>query len=232
MPGFEDELVGMSQGETKEFSLIAPTDYYHEALAGQNLDFTVTMKNVQKVELPSVDNAFAASLGKFPSLDALKESIRDGLRQEKEERARERRRLEIVEHLIKTSSVDVPSVLVQDELATMEREFEVSLERMRIEKESYLQHLGTTMEEMKKGWSEQAVKRVKAALILRAVAERESVHVPQEEVDERVAHMLQSVSSPEQAEGIDRTALRDHAHASLRNEKVFELLEKHIIEKK
>jgi len=229
MPGFEDRLVGMSEGEKKEFSLTAPKDYYHKELAGQELNFSVTMLSVQKVNLPDLDASFASSLGKFSSLEELKKSIKGGILQEKEERAREKTRIAIIEDLIEKSEIDVPEELVEEELEKMEREFITSLKRMNIEKESYLQHLGTSVEQMKKDWKEQAKKRVKAALILRTVAEKEKIHVSPTEVDERAERMLQSLSNPEEAETIDHQALRDHAHASARNEKVFELLEKNVV---
>ena len=230
MPGFEDELVGIREGETKKFSLKAPENYYHKELQGADLDFSVTVKNIQEINLPPLNDSFAASLGKFSSVEDLKQSIKEGLLQEKEEREKERRRLEIIEYLIKEARADIPKELIDEEIKKMEREFVSSLERMNVEKDSYLKHLGTTMEEMKKGWDEQAKKRVLAALILRAVAEKEAVHVADAEVDERVGRMLQSVS-PEEAENIDIQAVRSHAHASLRNEKVFELLEERAVTK-
>ena len=208
----------------------APENYYHKELQGADLDFSVTVKNIQKVNLPPLNDSFAASLGKFSSVEDLKQSIKEGLLQEKEEREKERRRLEIIEYLIKEARADIPKELIDEEIKKMEREFVSSLERMNVEKDSYLKHLGTTMEEMKKGWDEQAKKRVLAALILRAVAEKEAVHVADAEVDERVGRMLQSVS-PEEAENIDIQAVRSHAHASLRNEKVFELLEERAVTK-
>ncbi len=232
MPGFEDELTGMKEGEEKTFTLTAPQDYYHKDIAGSELTFAVTMRNIQEVTLPELNDAFASGLGKFDSLDALKQSIGAGLAQEKEERAKERRRIAIIEHMIERARMgDLPGVLLDEELEKMEHEFDVSLERMNVDKASYLEHLGTTMEGMRESWAEQAKKRVMSALILRKVAEQESIHVPENEVDERVQRMLQSLPSQEEAEKLNLDAVRDHAHASIRNEKVFELLEERVVDK-
>jgi trigger factor len=228
MKGFEEELVGLRSGEEKEFSLTAPADYYRKDIAGAELTFSVRLRTVQEVLLPEVNDEFARRLGKFNSLSELKESVKEGLTHEREERAKERRRIHIIEWISKRTKLAVPDVLVEQEIEKMEREFSSSLADMNLNVESYLTHIGKSAEELKSEWKTQAERRVKAALLLRKIAQKEGVHVPAEEVDARVNDMLKSVSSPEELKGVNIHALRDHARVMLRNQKVFELLEERV----
>ena len=154
LPGFEDELVGMHTGEKKTFSLIAPKDYHNKEVAGKELTFAVSMRQIQEVGLPALDNDFAKGIGKFESLVSLKESIESGMREEKETRRREKERMHIIEALIKETRFMVPEELISEELEKMERELAASLQDLNIDKESYLGHLGRSSEELRAGWQE------------------------------------------------------------------------------
>lgn len=228
MKGFEEELVGMKEGENKNFSLVAPKDYGRRELAGQKVDFAVKMNLVQAVQMPEMNDEFAGSLGRFSSLDELKKGISDGLQEEKRNREREKTRLKIMEVLIERSAIELPAAMLEAELAKMEGEFTASLERLGIDKESYLAHLKKTPAELKSGWSPQAEKRARSALILREIAKREGIKVGEEEVAGRINEILKTLPSPDEAQKIDLTALQNYVRGIIRNEKVFELLESRI----
>ena len=229
MKGFEDELIGMKEREEKKFSLVAPKDYYQKDLAGQKIEFTVKMNLVQEVEMPEINDAFAARLGKFTSLKDLKKSIEEGLLDEKKNKEKEKNRLEIIDLLIKSSSFKAPEKLVELELVKMEQEFSASLAQMNLEKDSYLAHIKKSMEDIKKQWQEQAEKRVGASLILREIAQKEAITISNEEVEERASQILKNAPDMEQIKNIDPNQLKEHVRAVMKNEKVFELLEKNII---
>ncbi|MCI0418884.1 MAG: trigger factor, partial [Acidobacteria bacterium] len=114
MPGFEEQLVGLKKGESKSFTLTAPDDYYQKNLAGKRLDFDVTMSAVQQVRLPDLDDAFARSVGKFDSLEQFKTNLREGIQREKEEKERQRVRLEILDQLISRAEIEPPALLVKE----------------------------------------------------------------------------------------------------------------------
>ena len=82
--GFEEQIIGMSRGESKSFSLTFPADYSQKMLAGKLVDFEVKLNDVQEVELPRLDDEFAKSLGEFKDFASLEKSIQDGMTQEKE----------------------------------------------------------------------------------------------------------------------------------------------------
>jgi len=228
MKGFEEELVGMKEDENKNFSLVAPSDYSRPELAGQKVDFTVKMNVVQSVELPELNDELAKTLGRFSSLEELKKSVGEGLFEEKKNREREKTHLKIIDVLVERSSIELNSSIIEAELAKMEGEFAASLERIGVDKNSYLAHLKKTPADLKRDWSPQAEKRVRAALILREIAKREKITVSDEEIEGRVGEILASVGDPNEAQKLDLAALSNYVRGILRNEKVFALLESRI----
>lgn len=228
MNGFEEELIGMKEGENKNFSCVAPEDYSRPELAGKKVDFAVKMNQAQSVELPEINDEFARAVGRFPSLDELKKSINEGLQEEKKNRQREKLRLKIMDVLIERSSIEIPEVMLEAELAKMEGEFVASLEKIGIDKDNYLAHLKKTPVELKHDWQGGAEKRVRAALILREIAKREGIAVSEEEVEGRLNEILRSIPNPGEAQKLDLASLGNYVRGILRNEKVFALLESRI----
>lgn len=231
MKGFEDELVGMKEGEEKTFSLVAPQDHQPKNIAGRKVDFKVKMNLVQEVELPDLDDEFAQRLGKFATMEELKRSINEGLLEEKKSKEKEKVRIKIVEALLEKASLEVPEALVEREINKMTDEFASSLKNMGIDQDSYLSHIKKSLADLKKDWHEQAEKRVKASLVLREIAKREAIDVSEEEVDEKVSQLIKSIPNPEALAKIDIASLKDYVNGLIRNEKVFEFLEKKIIKK-
>jgi trigger factor len=89
IPGFEENLIGMNEGEEKEFELSFPADYHKKELAGKPAKFQVKMKLVQERQVPEINDEFAASLGKFKDLSELKKNIQEGLEHENEHKLKE-----------------------------------------------------------------------------------------------------------------------------------------------
>ena len=226
VPGFEDMLIGMKASEAKSFSLTMPEGYAND-LGGKSLDFSVAMRLVQERHLPEVTDDFARGLGKFESVGELEKNIERGLMQEKEEKERQRLDMAIADEIAKCATVDVPDVLIDSELEKMTHEFEGNIQRMGMELEKYLAHIKKTIDDMKKEWRPDAERRVRIALSLRKIADAEHIEPSDEEVEEHANKNLDIF----RAEGhdiqkIDKRALADYSRSIVRNQKVFEFLEK------
>lgn len=228
IPGFEDNLIGLKEGEVKNFSLTAPADYRDKNLAGHKVDFEVKMNSVYERKLPDLTDDFAKSLGRFASVDDLKKNVAEGLKTEKELAAKEKQRAQMVEELVKNIKVELPDELVQMELAKMTAELSDSLARMNMTLENYLNHISKTPEELKKEWEPQAEKRVKASLVLKEIAGRENIQVSDSEIEERLNTLLRSAPPLNPGQNLDLTALRGYVKNMIRNDKVFALLEEQI----
>ncbi len=227
LPGFEERLEGMKSGEEKEFSLKVPENWPDKRIADKSLDFKVKMNLVQEREIPALNDEFARSLGNFESLSVLRKDIEDGLLREKELKEKQRIRLELIETVAQNSKMEIPDVLVNQELEVMEKELKFTIESLGLDFEKYLSEIKKTRDDLKKDWLAQAGKRIKIAACLRAIADKENIQISEEELTERINQDLKDYQSIEEIEkNIDLNALREYTREVLRNEKVFGLIEK------
>ncbi len=224
--GFEENLIGMKQGQTKNFSLIAPADYYRQNLRNKNLDFFVKINSAQETILPELNDDFVKSISKFDSIENLKKSIRDGIYKEKEEAEKERLRMEIIEKIAAESQVEIPDALQKIELEKIMAELKESLEKMGLNMRLYLEMIKKSEEDLKSELSKQAQKRAKIALTLRQIAKEENIEIADKDIEEEINKELLKYGSVAQAQKeIDLESLKNYTKNVLKNKKVFELLE-------
>jgi len=225
-PGFEEQILGLKENEEKSFSLLFPEDWLEKEMAGRLIDFKLKMKSVQEGQTPELSDEFAKNLGEFKDLEALKESIKDGLRHEKEHKEKDLWRLETLKEIAKKSEAQIPPILLEAEKEKMLAEMEQNLAQMGLQFEKYLEDIKKTKDELKKEWSAKAEERVMAALILRQIAQKENLQVSEEELEKEANVFLSRFQSAAQAEGqIDKERLKEYIKGSLLNEKAFRLLE-------
>ncbi|MDD2753188.1 MAG: trigger factor [Candidatus Portnoybacteria bacterium] len=227
VPGFEDQLVGLKENETKSFSLVFPENFAQKDLAGKLIEFEVKMNLVQEPQMPELNDKFAKSLGKFDTIDALKANIKEGMAIEKENKEKDIWRAKVLQEIVKKSSMEMPEILIQAEVAKMAEEFKENLMQMGLEYQQYLKNIKKTEEEMKKDWLPKAVERAQAGLILRAIADQEKLEVTAQEAEEEVNHIIKHYPDWDAVkEKIDMDQLAEYTKNRLKNEKVFEFLEK------
>lgn len=226
IPGFEENIVGMKKDEEKSFELEFPKEYHEKSLAGKPAVFEVKLKLVQERRTPEIDDAFAKSLGKFDTLDALKKSLEEGMVEEKEKQLKEEKRAKMVEELSKHAVVELPEVLIDEEVKKMMGEFEMQLQGMGMEMDNYFEHMKKSREDMEKDWRPQAEKRIIAALSLEQVAKEKEVEIPSEEIEAEMNKVLAQYRNIKDIEkNIDMQRVYTYVKGMLTNEKVFELLE-------
>lgn len=226
IPGFEDQLVGMKEQDKKEFDLVFPKDYHQKDLSGKPAHFKVKMDLVQEKELDKIDDEFAKNLGKFENLDALKKSILEGIELEQKNKNSEKWRAEVIEKIASESQIELPGVLIEQELEKMMAEFEQNIAGMGLKLETYLEQIKKSKSEIVKGWQEAAEKRVRAALVLKEIAKAEEITVPAEEIEEEMNRVMAYYKSmPDMEKHVDMERLYSFVKGTLTNEKVFKLLE-------
>ena len=227
IPGFEDNLVGMKEGEEKEFELEFPKDYHQKNLAGRKATFKVKMNLVQERQTPEINDDFAKSLGNFENLEALKKSIKDGMEEEQKHKLHDEKINAYVEKIIDNTEADLPEVLVHQEIHQMLQEFEYQLQTMGMDLEQYLAQLKKDAEELEKDWEPQAEKRVKSALALKKIAKLEDIRIESKEIEDEMNKTMQYYRNVKDMEkNIDMERLYNYTKGVLENQKVFELLEK------
>ncbi len=225
-PEFEQQLVGMETAGTKTFSATLPKDYWNKTIAGKTISFSVLLKGVEDVQMPGLTDEFAKSLGKFETMAALEQSVREGMEREEKEKEQQKFRMALLEAIDKQTTMDVPDALVSREQDLMVHELEHSITQGGMDWKEYQTHIGKTEEQMKKEFEDQAKKRVRYALIMRAVADKENIEPTQDEVQDEVSRALMQYKTPEQAaKSIDVESLVSYTRNILTNEKVSQFLE-------
>lgn len=187
IPGFEPELVGLSEGEAKTFTVTFPKDYGAVTLQNKKVEFSVTVKAVKERKLPKLDGEFAAKIGPFKTPAELRQDIRKQIGVEKERQAQQQFESELLELLGQKTQVVVPDALVEQEIDRMDEEEKRNLIYRGQTWQEHLATEGKTEEQHREGHREQALLRIKTGLALGEVAEKEGVQIAQEEFDERLA---------------------------------------------
>jgi trigger factor len=227
IPGFEENLIGMKEGEEKEFELSFPADYHKKDLAGKAAVFQVALKLVQERQTPAVDDDFAKSLGGFENLEAVKKNIREGLEEENKHKLKDEKRQKYLEKIIENSQIDLPEVLTHQEIHQMFHEFEQQLQTMGMSLDQYLLSIKKDKAELEKDWEPQAEKRVSSALVLKEIAKLEEIAADSQEIEAEMNKTLQYYKKVKDMEkNIDMERLYSYVKGNLENEKVFEFLEK------
>ncbi|MFA7319135.1 MAG: trigger factor [Parcubacteria group bacterium] len=227
IPGFEEQVIGMREGDEKEFELSFPESYHKKDLAGKPAAFKVKMNLVQERKTPELTDEFAAGLGKFKDLEDLKRNMREGMEHENEHKIKEERRASYLDEIIKHTKSDLPEILLTEEVRKMEDEMEHQLSSMGMNLDQYLEQLKKTKAELRKDWEPQAVKRVMSALVLKEAAQMQDIVADTTEVEAEMNKTLQYYKGVKDMEkNIDMERLYTYSKGILENEKVFEYLEK------
>jgi trigger factor len=187
IPGFESNLVGLKVGDTTEFDITFPDDYGEPSLAGKVAHFSVELKELREKIQPELDEEFLASLGRFETLEELKADIRQRLEGNALDRARHDFADRIIEYAVANATVDLPDVLIDQEVEVMHDEFRGSIARQGITEEAYLKAVEKTTDELHAEFRPNAERRAKTLLVLSQVADTEGIEVPDADVDAEVA---------------------------------------------
>ncbi|MBU3934884.1 trigger factor [Patescibacteria group bacterium] len=228
IPGFEDNIVGMSKGEEKEFSVKFPENSQRKDLAGKNINFKVKMVAVQKVEIPEINNEFIKSLGEFDDVDSLKVNIKEGIKIEKEMQEKQRQRIEMLERMAKDIKIELPEILVNLEKEQLFKDFQIKITKdFKITIKDYLASIKQDEETLKNSFLKEAEKKVKNFLILKNIGSKENILVEAQKIEEKTNETLKNYSI-DTIKQIDINELKEYIKGVIYNEKVFQKLESFI----
>jgi trigger factor len=237
IPGFEDQLIGLKKDQPKEFELTFPKDYHNDKIAGKQAKFKVKMLAVYQRELPEVNEDFAKGMG-LKSTDDLKSHLRNNLKMEKQNKAKQKQDLEIVNQIIEKSKFDdLPDSLVNAEVEKMMAELKDNVMQQGLNFEDYLNHLKKKESDLKLDFTPDAIKRVKTGLAIRQIAVQENLSASEEEIHAEADRTLQTYQvNPMYAEQLQQIEKNIKSEASHRyfanvivNRKVMELLRKTMV---
>lgn len=226
IPGFEENLIGMKSGENKIFDVSVPKSWEQKDLQGKNLSIQISLKNIKNKKLPPLNDKFAQELGKFKNLEELKNNVSKGLKIEKKAKEKERWRLAVLDKIITDTKAEIPEILIHTEIEKMMEELKSQLEKIQLTFEKYLEQIKKTEEDLRKDLHELAKKRVYSALVLREIGLLEKIEVSKNEIKEKANEILQQIPDQKIKEKVNPEDLKEFALGIIRNEKVFQILEK------
>ena len=182
VPGFEEQIVGMTAGEEKDIDITFPEDYTAE-LAGKAVVFHVKLNKVTVTTLPELDDEFAKDVSEFETLEELKADIRAKALETAEKNAQAAFETAAVEKAAENTTVDMPKALVEAELDTQMERFAYQLQMSGYSMEQYAQMMGGDVNTMRNAFRPQAEKQAKLSVTLEKIVEVEGLAVTEEEIE-------------------------------------------------
>lgn len=193
IPGFEDQLVGLSIGEEKDIEVTFPEEYHAVELAGKAATFRVKLHEIKRQNLPALDDEFAQDVSDFDTLAELKADVEKKLTERAEKDKENYIRTSVVDLASEKAEVEIPTVMVDGEVEQMLRNFEQNLSYQGLNLELYTQFTGQTVDALKEQFRGDAEKKVRADLVVEAVAKAENIEVSEEDVNQEIATMAEDM---------------------------------------
>ena len=190
IPGFEEQLIGLSAGDEKDLDLTFPEDYGAEELAGQAVVFKVKVKEVKATNTPELDDEFAKDVSETAdTLEDLRNEKREELLKQKDESAENDFKNAVVQKAIDNMTADIPDAMIDAQLDDMMSQWSMSMQQSGFTLEQYAQMMGTNVQGIRESQRASALAQVQNTLLLEKVAEEENIEVSDEEVEETFQQM-------------------------------------------
>lgn len=190
IPGFEEQLIGLEVGETKEVEVTFPEEYHAEELAGQDATFRVTVKELKEKSLPELDDEFAKDISEHETLDELKVEIRKNLEDDVTRRTTSKLENTLLELIAADSKVEIPQSMIEHQAEHLLDDFFENMQYQGFNEEMYYQVTGQTREGLLDEFAVPAKTQIIHDLIIDAVTKAEGIEVTEEEVNAKIDEFM------------------------------------------
>lgn len=191
IPGFEEQVVGMSKGEEKDVNVTFPEEYQSSDLAGKSAVFKVKLNEIKRKNLPELDDEFAKDVSEFDTLEEYKQDLEKNIADQKEHEHVHFRENTVVEKATEAAEVEIPEPMIETEIEQMMQEFANRLSMQGMNMEMYYQFSNQDEAALKEQMKGDAEKRVRQNLVLEAISKAENMSVSEEEVNEELEKMAE-----------------------------------------
>lgn len=197
--GFEEHLIGMKVGEKKRFTLAFPENFHHKPFQSKKVDFEVDMKRVEKVTLPEIDEVFVEKLmGQKASVEAFRGQVAKDLEMQKRKDIRRTHEAEFIEAWMKLCTVEIPPVLIEEEIDYLLDEIRSEIEARGQKWEQFLEYMKAQKKDIRGERRVEAEKRVKVRLMMNEIMRLEGVEASKEELGQVIEGLVRSQPKNEQ----------------------------------
>lgn len=203
IPGFEDQLVGLSKGDSTDVEVTFPEDYFVKDLAGKEAIFKVNIQDVKRKELPELNDEYVASKTEFKTVEDLRANYKERMQKAAEANAKAEYEHELIDLAVANAKFSVPEIMIEDKISQMVEEMKMSLESRKMSLDMYMQYTGLDMAKIRENQRPVAEENVKTDLVLDAIAKAEDIQVDMANVDAEIAAIsAQHGASPEEVKKI------------------------------
>jgi trigger factor len=182
VPGFENALIGLKQGESKEFTVKFPDDYPVKEFAGKDIIFHATVKDIKVKVLPELDENFVKNFEQFETMEALRTELLKSLEQEKSARVKANLQKAINEQLLEKNPFEVPEAYVERQIFNMMAEYQRRMVMNGMDSDNAAKVAANLHDKFR----DEAARMVRTGLLLQRIAEKESIAVDEKEIDDRI----------------------------------------------
>ncbi|MHC6180834.1 trigger factor [Clostridium sp. JNZ X4-2] len=192
---FEDQLIGLKAGDSKDVHVKFPKEYGREDLNEKEALFKVTVKEIKIKELPELDDEFAKEISEFDTLEEVKKDIRDKKQAANELKAEGEFEEAVLDAVCSNAEVNIPEAMIKKEVDNMLKDLEMKLKYQGLDLKTYYQYTNSTEEKVRDYMKETAEKRVKTDLVIGEIAKVEDIKAEDEELLERAKSMAKQYNS-------------------------------------
>ena len=194
IPGFEEQVVGMNVGESKDVNVKFPDDYQAEELKGKDAVFAVTLHKLRRKELPEVNDEFIKDAAGAESVEAYKKETRERLEKQAKERGDAETENNLVKAVTDNAEVEIPDAMIESEMDNMVRsaEYRLGMQYGGMKLADYLRYMGTDVASFREGYREQAKENVKGRLVVEAIIKAEGLKAEESDVDAKIEELAKA----------------------------------------
>ena len=222
IPGFEEQLLGVAIGETKEINIRFPDDYYTKDIAGKDALFTLTVKSIKEKKLPLLDSSFIENFEKYGSLDELKEDIRRSIEEQNKTRSENDFRNLIVKELLNKNEFEMPPSFVEREYQYMMADAQRRMALDGLSKEA----AATIGDKFKDQYRQNAIRVVKVSGLIESMASKESISVEESEIDSGIEEIAGQSRDYEKAKKyLENEGIRANLRQKILHNRIFKFIE-------
>ena len=225
---FEDQLIGLKAGDTKDVFVKFPENYQAENLAGKDAKFECKVNAVKLKELPEINDELASNVSEFETLEEYKNHIKEHLGEHAEQDAKVKTENAILDKIVENMEVEVPEVMVKRELDAILQDMEYRLMYQGINLETYCQYMGTTIEKIREERQADALKSVKIRLALQEILKAEKLDVNDKDVEKYVEDMAKRIGKAVEEY---KSTMTDERLNYIKNELLMNKLLEFLVEK-
>jgi trigger factor len=224
IPGFEENIIGLKEGDEKEFEVIFPKDYHAKDLAGAKVNFKVKLNEVNSIELPVVDDEFAKAIGDFKNVTEMRSDIEAKIKVQKSDQAAQDYEQKVMAEVLRQVKFEVAPLLLDEQKHRLQHEVEENLKQSGLDVDKYLAVSGKAKDEFEKELHEESEKRVKTGLLIRHIVDTNRLEVTDDEIEAELQKLRTQYTDKHMLEEMTHGHFRDDLAQHLLATKARQLL--------